>query len=134
MSHGSSIQPQPGPPDQAPDPKREEAPGFDAWRKAKVDSMLIVPRASTHLEYTDIAYAMPASRYGQDLTSVYVQAWLDQYLKHEGSSAPAVGKAAKPKRKTRRHAKRTRHRRHRAAVRADAVGTDPLLATSLKYL
>jgi hypothetical protein len=82
MSHGSSIQPQPGPPDQAPDPKREESTGFEAWRKAKVDTMLIVPRASTHLEYTDISYALPASRYGQDLTSVYVQRWLDQYLKH----------------------------------------------------
>jgi dienelactone hydrolase len=82
MSHGSSIQPQPGPPNQAPDPKREQSTGFDAWRKSKVDTMLIVPRASTHLEYTDISYALPASRYGQDLTSVYVQRWLDQYLKH----------------------------------------------------
>ena len=27
--------------------------------------MLIVPRASTHLEYTDISYVLPASRYGQ---------------------------------------------------------------------
>jgi hypothetical protein len=41
-----------------------------------------VPRASTHLEYTDIPYVLPASRYGQDLTSVYVQAWLNRYLKH----------------------------------------------------
>ena len=38
--------------------------------------MLVVPRASTHLEYTDIALALPASRYGQDITSVYVQRWL----------------------------------------------------------
>ena len=38
-----------------------------------MDSMLVVPRASTHLEYTDIAYVLPASRYGQALTSVYVQ-------------------------------------------------------------
>ena len=47
--------------------------------------MLIVPRASTHLEYTDIPLVLPASRYGQDLTSVYVQRWLDRYLKHQGS-------------------------------------------------
>ena len=45
--------------------------------------MLVVPRASTHLEYTDIPLALPASRYGQDLASVYVQAWLDRYLKHQ---------------------------------------------------
>ena len=59
---------------------------MDGWRSAHVDTMLIVPRASTHLEYTDINFALPASRYGQDLTSVYVQAWLDKYLKHEGSA------------------------------------------------
>lgn len=82
MAHGSSIQPQPGPPDQAPDPQREVKTGFATWRKAGVDAMMIVPRASTHLEYTDIAYALPASRYGQALSSVYTQAWLDRYLKH----------------------------------------------------
>jgi hypothetical protein len=85
LSHGSSFAPQPGPPDQGPDPRREEATGFDAWRKAGLDTMLVVPRASTHLEYTDISYALPASRYGQDLTSVYVQRWLDVYLRHRRS-------------------------------------------------
>src|SRR4051794_3721385 len=84
MSHGSSFAGQPGPPDQGPEPMRERDTGFDTWRKAGVDSMLIVPRASTHLEYTDIAYVMPASRYGQDFSSVYTQRWLDRYLKHEG--------------------------------------------------
>jgi dienelactone hydrolase len=73
-------------PNEAPDPKREEATGFDGWRKAGVDTMMIVPRASTHLEYTDINFALPASRYGQDLTSWYVQAWLDKYLKHRASA------------------------------------------------
>ena len=87
LSGGSSIQPQPRTPDQAPDPKREQATGFDAWRKAGIDTMLIVPRASTHLEYTDIPYALPASRYGQAFTSYYVQTWLARYLKHR-SAAP----------------------------------------------
>ena len=81
--NGSSFAGRPGSPEQGPDPSREELTGFDGWRKAGVDTMLIVPRASTHLEYTDINYALPASRYGQDLTSVYVQAWLDKYLKHD---------------------------------------------------
>ena len=80
MSGGSSLTPQPSP--DGPDPMRERATGFDAWRAAGVDSMLVVPRASTHLEYTDIPLVLPASRYGQDLTSVYVQHWLDRYLKH----------------------------------------------------
>ena len=66
----------------APDPKREQETGFEGFRKAGVDTMMIVPRASTHLEYTDISWALPASRYGQDLSSHYVQAWLDKYLKH----------------------------------------------------
>src|SRR6476469_6509330 len=79
----SSMSPSPHSPQQGPDPKREESTGFTAWRKAGVDSMVIVPRASTHLEYTDINYALPASRYGQDVASYYVQAWLDRYLKHD---------------------------------------------------
>jgi dienelactone hydrolase len=85
MSGGSSLQPQPQSPDQAPNPQREQLTGFDAWRKAGKDTMLIVPRASTHLEYTDIAYALPASRYGQDFASYYVQAWLGHYLKHRSA-------------------------------------------------
>jgi hypothetical protein len=84
-NNGSSLAPRPGSPLEGPDPRREEKTGFDAWRAAGVDTMLVVPRASTHLEYTDIPYVLPASRYGQDLTSVYVQAWLDRYLKHRSS-------------------------------------------------
>ncbi len=82
VSHGSSIEPKPGAPDQGPDPTRERKTGFENWRKAGVDSMVIVPRASTHLEYTDVAYVLPASRYGQDVASVYTQRWLDRYVKH----------------------------------------------------
>ena len=76
----------------APDPGRERATGYDAWRRARVDSMLVVPRASTHLEYTDIPLVLPASRYGQDLTSVYVQRWLDRYLKHR-SATPLLARS-----------------------------------------
>jgi len=72
----------PTPATEQPDPNRERATGYDAWQRAGVDSMLVVPRASTHLEYTDIPLVLPASRYGQALTSVYVQRWLDRYLKH----------------------------------------------------
>ena len=86
MMGGSSFSGHPTPPNQAPDATRERKTGFDGWRDAGVDAMLIVPRASTHLEYTDINFALPASRYGQDLTSVYVQAWLDKYLKHDASA------------------------------------------------
>jgi hypothetical protein len=121
MAGGSSIQPKPQP----PNPKREQLTGFDAWRKAGVDTMLIVPRASTHLEYTDIAYALPASRYGQDFTSYYVQAWLGRYLKHEG--VPVARAKAKKKAHSRERAKRR-------ARRSQASAPDPLFATTIKYL
>ena len=91
LSGGSSLSPQPSP--AGPDRRREKATGFNAWRRAGVDSMLVVPRASTHLEYTDIPLALPASRHGQALTSVYTQRWLDRYLKHRGGSAPLLARS-----------------------------------------
>jgi dienelactone hydrolase len=129
MAGGSSFTPTPGDPSKAPDPRREQKTGFDAWRKAGVDTMLIVPRASTHLDYSDIAYALPASRYGQALTSVYVQAWLDRYLKHQGEPAAA----AKGVRKKSRRAKRRAAKRRRAH-KAVAAQADPLLAEKFTYL
>ncbi len=89
-SGGSSLRPAPSP--NGPAPRRERATGFDAWRKAGVDSMLVVPRASTHLEFTDIPLVLPASRYGQDLTSVYTQLWLDRYLKHRDNTRALLGR------------------------------------------
>ncbi len=84
LSGGSSLTPSPSP--EGPDPRREKRTGFDAWKRKGVDSMLVVPRASTHLDYTDIPLVLPASRYGQALTSVYTQRWLDRYLKHRGGA------------------------------------------------
>ena len=79
-----------GSPDEAPDPRRELATGYDGWTAAGVDSMVVVPRASTHLEYTDIAYVLPASRYGQAVSSVYTQAWLAKYLQHDPAADDAL--------------------------------------------
>jgi dienelactone hydrolase len=89
LSGGSSITPQPSP--DGPNPRREKRTGFNAWHKAGVDSMLVVPRASTHLEYTDIPLVLPASRWGQALSSVYVQTWLDRYLKHRDNDRRLLG-------------------------------------------
>jgi hypothetical protein len=66
------------------------ATGYDGWTAAGVDSMVIVPRASTHLEYTDISYVLPASRYGQAVASHYAQAWLDTYLRHDPAGDDAL--------------------------------------------
>ena len=87
LSGGSSLTPEPSP--DGPDPMRERRTGYDAWRRAHRNVMLMVPRASTHLDYTDIPLALPASRYGQDLSSHYVQAWLQRYLKH-AANLPAL--------------------------------------------
>ncbi len=131
--NGSGLLPGLNDPSKAPDPRRERATGFDAWQKAGVDAMLVVPRASTHLEYTDIPLALPASRYGQALTSVYVQRWLDRYVKHEGVALPTVAtKKAKKRaaRKARKAGRSTKAKRRQAAP----AGEDPLLATSFTYL
>lgn len=82
LAAGSSLVPSPTP--GGPDPRRERQAGYDRWAKSRHDAMLVVPRASTHLDYTDIPLVLPASRHGQALTSVYVQRWLDRYLKHRG--------------------------------------------------
>ena len=123
-SGGNSIAPQPGSPGERPDPTREIKAGFEHWKKAGVDSMLVVPRASTHLDWTDIAYVLPASRYGQALSSAYVQLWLDRYLKHRGE--PVKKKKASKKRKA-------KSRKRRRAKRSAAV-QDELLATSFRYI
>ncbi|HWT93501.1 MAG TPA: hypothetical protein VN238_10925 [Solirubrobacteraceae bacterium] len=81
LNGGSSLVPTPTSPLERPDPRREQKTGFDAWRAKGVDTMLIVPRASTHLDYTDLPLVLPASRYGQALTSVYAQAWFDRHLR-----------------------------------------------------
>ena len=82
LSGGSSLIPLPrlG----GPDPRRERATGFDRWRKAGVDSMVLVPRSSTHLDFTDIPLILPASRYGQALSSAMTQRWLSHYLGGKG--------------------------------------------------
>ncbi|HEY2213572.1 MAG TPA: hypothetical protein VGH31_00855 [Acidimicrobiales bacterium] len=86
----SSFEPCPAAPDgnlnlnldEAPNPNREEDTGFNTWKADGVDSMLIVPRASTHLIYTDSPPILPASINGSAMVSYYVQAWLGKYLQH----------------------------------------------------
>ncbi|QWC86879.1 alpha/beta hydrolase [Nocardioidaceae bacterium] len=90
LSGGSSLTPTPSP--QGPDPRRERRTGWEAWNRAGVDSLVLVPRASTHLEFTDIPLVLPASRYGQALTSHYVQAWLRRYLQHERNDRALLGR------------------------------------------
>jgi hypothetical protein len=90
LANCSSFHPCPASPSDAPDPRREEQTGFDTWRAAGVDSMVIVPRSSTHLDFTDTPPVLPASADGQGLTSFYSEAWLAKYLQHDPNADGAL--------------------------------------------
>ena len=57
LSGGSSLTPQPSP--EGRTRAASARPGTTPGGSAGVDSMLVVPRASTHLEYTDIPLVLP---------------------------------------------------------------------------
>jgi hypothetical protein len=87
LANCSSFTPCPGSPDEAPDPNREEATGFDTFRAHHVDTAVIVPRASTHLDFTDLPPILPSSALGQAMISYYTQQWLALYLQHKPQAA-----------------------------------------------
>ena len=90
LANCSSFSPCPGSPDKAPDPNREEASGFNTWRAHHVDSAVIVPRASTHLDFTDLPPILPSSVRGQAMIGYYTQQWLALYLQHRPHAAHAM--------------------------------------------
>lgn len=55
---------------------------FSQTMEADVDTMLVVPRASTHYEFDFLAYpsSLQASRYGERVAFYYTLAWFDRYL------------------------------------------------------
>jgi hypothetical protein len=84
---------------EGPVPRAEKpvpAPGskytfFDSIRAAGVDTMLVAPRASTHLDWTRFAGANPFGPsidhgvYGEMVASYYTLAWLDRYVAASGA-------------------------------------------------
>jgi dienelactone hydrolase len=52
----------------------------------KVDTMLVIPRASTHLEYDYVPLVFPATRYGERVAMYYTLAWFDRYVKGDTSA------------------------------------------------
>lgn len=63
-------------------------PSFRQLRSAGVDSMVIVPRASTHYEWDQQSAvgSLPASRLGQVTSLYYTLGWYDRYLKDRPSA------------------------------------------------
>jgi dienelactone hydrolase len=52
----------------------------------RVDTMLVIPRASTHLEYDYVPLVFPATRYGERVAMHYTLAWFDRYVKGDASA------------------------------------------------
>ncbi len=57
--------------------------GYQELRAAGVDTMLVVLRAATHLDFTPLQ-VQPASRYGEAVATYYTLAWFDRYLRGLG--------------------------------------------------
>lgn len=70
----------------APDPYREVKTGYEHWARARVDSMMLTLRRSTHIEYVDIPFILTASRYGQAISSAYMVNWLERYITHDAAA------------------------------------------------
>jgi dienelactone hydrolase len=60
--------------------------GKDDLSHPTVDTMLVIPRASTHLEYDYVPYLFTATRYGERVAFYYTRAWMDRYVKGDTSA------------------------------------------------
>jgi hypothetical protein len=75
---------EPQDPNSPPNPQQYIDDTFSQTVAAGVDSMLIVPRASTHYEfdYEPFPASLQASRYGERVAFYYTLAWFDKYLRN----------------------------------------------------
>ncbi|WP_341251908.1 hypothetical protein [Euzebya pacifica] len=74
---GYFLSPTPSP--TAPDPDETLA-AHTAWTAAGIDTYTVVVRAGTHLEWSQVAYHGPATRYGEALAAYYTVAWMDRWV------------------------------------------------------
>ncbi len=52
----------------------------DRWVQAGQDTYSFSVRGGTHLEWTDLPYALPATSYGTSMATAYTAAWMDRFL------------------------------------------------------
>jgi hypothetical protein len=64
----------------APDPT-ETLGSYQAWRKAGLDTQLLVVRGGTHLEWSHVPYHGPSTRYGTALAAHYTVAWMNRWVR-----------------------------------------------------
>ncbi|MGI8492842.1 MAG: hypothetical protein ACR2KC_05580 [Acidimicrobiales bacterium] len=72
----------PEPMTSAPDPHAKD----QAYRQlvgARIDTMQVALRSSTHLEYSYVPYILPASSLGERVAFYYTLAWFDYELRHQ---------------------------------------------------
>ena len=74
------LNPTPADPSNPPDPANKSA-AFEQLSTARIDTMLVQLRSSTHLEFSYVPYILPASRFGERVSMYYTLAWFDRYLK-----------------------------------------------------
>jgi dienelactone hydrolase len=85
----------------APDPKTTLA-AFTTWRDAGVDTYTVTVRGGTHLEWSQVPYHGPSTRYGDDLAAYYTVAWIDRWVprdvrvRQQGFEALVGGPKAEP--------------------------------------
>ena len=75
---GYFLSPTPAP--QAPEPASSLG-TFAEWRKAGLDTEVIVIRGGTHLDFSLVPYHGPATRYGPHLAAYYTVAWMDRFVR-----------------------------------------------------
>ena len=71
-------------PESPPNPTLHQDFAYAQTVKAGLDSMVIVPRASTHYEfdYEPFPASLQSSRYGERVAFFYTLAWFDRYLRN----------------------------------------------------
>ncbi len=87
---GYFLSPTPSP--TAPDPE-EHLTAHRAWTAAGLDTYTVVVRAGTHLEWSQVAYHGPATRYGEALAAYYTVAWMDRWVPHDPARNAAAHQA-----------------------------------------
>jgi hypothetical protein len=77
--------------------------GYDQWRNAGLDTMLVTVRGGTHMEWNHIPF-INRTAYGNDLATYYTVAWMDRFVhpdphvRQRGFRALLDGPVAEPER------------------------------------
>lgn len=80
QADGYFLNPTPSPSAPTPAQQQSHLGAQDKWAAAGIDVYSVTVRGGTHLEWTEIPWILPATRYGTDLADFYTLAWFDRYV------------------------------------------------------